>query len=73
MSEYRSDNRNQAASLGCGTLIIIALIVVFLGRSDTTPLEAEIASLREEVAALQNQQSESHRLLETLILRAESP
>ena len=73
MSEYRSDSRNQAASLGCGTLIIIALIVLFLGRSDTAPLEAEIANLREDVAALQTQQSESHRLLETLILRAETP
>jgi len=73
MSECNSDNRNQVASLGCGTLILIALIVIFFGGSDTEQLQTDVANLREDVAALRDQQAESHRLLETLILRAETP
>ncbi len=45
-------NYNAQVGLGCGTLIIIALIVVFLGRADLKPLEAEVAGLRTEVQAL---------------------
>ncbi len=46
---------DKAVSLGCGTLIIIALIVVFLGRPDLGPLENEIVGLREEIYDLREE------------------
>lgn len=48
-------DRSTAASLGCGTLIIIALIVLFLGRVDLAPVTDEIAALRAEVGALRTE------------------
>ncbi|MBZ0172775.1 MAG: hypothetical protein K8E66_10375 [Phycisphaerales bacterium] len=69
MSEVQCDNsRSNAASLGCGTLILIALIVLFFGNTDLTPLQNEVASLRKEVEVLQRQQRETHALLETIVL-----
>jgi hypothetical protein len=47
-----SDNRSQHATLGCGTLILIALIVMIFGRGDTKDLEREVRDLKAEVAAL---------------------
>lgn len=44
------DNRTQQVNLGCGTLILIALIVlIFSGRGD---LEREVQGLRSEVGDL---------------------
>jgi hypothetical protein len=71
MSDYE-ENRKNVASLGCGTLILIALIVLFLSGGDTTQLENEVASLRQEVEALRAEQAETHRLIETLVLNAGS-
>lgn len=69
MSEVQCGNsRSNAASLGCGTLILIALIVLFFGNTDLTPLQNEVASLRKEVEVLQRQQRETHALLETIVL-----
>lgn len=42
----------QEVSLGCGTLILIALIVLIFGRSKTGDLEKEIQGLRSEVVEL---------------------
>jgi len=47
-----SDNRTQNATLGCGTLILIALIVMIFGGSDTKKVEREVKELRTEVGAL---------------------
>lgn len=69
MSEYHNDRKN-VASLGCGTLILIALIVLFFSGGDTSQLESEVASLRHEVEALRDEQAETHRLIETLVLNA---
>ena len=44
--------QNQTVSLGCGTLILIALIVIFFSRPGTTELEDEIRRLRTEVGQL---------------------
>ena len=44
--------QNQTVSLGCGTLILIALIVVFFSRPGTDELEREIERLRGEVGQL---------------------
>ena len=71
MSDYE-ENRRNVASLGCGTLILIALIVLFFSGGDTTQLENEVASLRQEVEALRAEQAETHRLIETLVLNAGS-
>ena len=44
--------RDQRAQIGCGTLILIALIVMFFSRSATKDVESEIQGLRSEVAEI---------------------
>jgi archaellum component FlaC len=46
------DNRTQQVSLGCGTLILIALIVLIFSGRGTGDLEREIQGLRSEVKKL---------------------
>jgi hypothetical protein len=46
------DNRSHQATLGCGTLILIALIVMFFSRPGISDLEKEVRSLRSEVSEL---------------------
>jgi type II secretory pathway component PulM len=47
-----TENRTQQATLGCGTLILIALIVMIFSRADTKDLEREVKELKTEVGAL---------------------
>lgn len=47
-----SDNRAQTVGLGCGTLIVIALIVYTFGSRGVGDLEKEVKSLRAEVVKL---------------------
>jgi hypothetical protein len=51
--------QQQEVSLGCGTLILIALIVLIFGRGGTDDMERELKGLRAEVnelkAAVQHQ------------------
>ncbi len=42
----------QRATLGCGTLILIALIVMFFSRPGTSELEKEVRNLKSEVIEL---------------------
>jgi hypothetical protein len=44
--------REHRVQLGCGTLIVIALIVMFFSRTDTNDLEHEIRGLRSEVGEM---------------------
>jgi hypothetical protein len=44
--------KGQEVSLGCGTLILIALIVLIFGRGGTGNLEQEVRGLRSEVREL---------------------
>ncbi len=44
-----NDNRTQHATLGCGTLILIALIVLFFSKPGMSDLQQEVKSLRTEV------------------------
>jgi hypothetical protein len=44
----------QEVSLGCGTLILIGLIVLIFGRGDTGDLEREMRGLRGEVGDLKS-------------------
>lgn len=46
------ESRSDKVSLGCGTLILIALIVLIFGRGGTGDLEREVRSLRTAVAEL---------------------
>ncbi len=48
------DNRTQQVSLGCGTLILIAVIVLIFSGGDTDDLEREVQGLRHEVNQLEN-------------------
>jgi Sec-independent protein translocase protein TatA len=60
--------RDQRVQLGCGTLILIAIIVMFFSRGGN--LESEIRSLRSEVGELKNliaqQSAEIRQLREQL-------
>lgn len=46
------DKRTQQATLGCGSLILIALIVMFFSRPGLGDLEREVHGLRSEVLEL---------------------
>ncbi len=60
------EKRTQHATLGCGTLILIALIVLFFGRPGIQDLERDVKSLRSEVGdlkkAVESQTNEIRRL-----------
>jgi Sec-independent protein translocase protein TatA len=66
--------RTQQASLGCGTLILIALIVLFFsGRGD---IESEVRKLRadiKEVKQLVEAQNNQIRLLRDRLEKAHLP
>jgi hypothetical protein len=51
---HATTNQNNTAQLGCGTLILIAIIVViFSGRGDVKNLQNEIRDLRMQVTRLE--------------------
>lgn len=64
------ERRTQPATLGCGTLILIGLIVLFFSRPGITQLEQDVRSLRSEVAdlkkAVESQTNEIKRLQDKL-------
>jgi hypothetical protein len=60
------DRRSQQVSLGCGTLILIALIVLIFGGRGHGDLEREVHGLRDGVAGLRravDAQTDQIRLL----------
>lgn len=46
------NKRTEQVSLGCGTLILIALIVLIFGGRGTSDLEREVHGLRSEIGEL---------------------
>lgn len=46
------ENRTQQATLGCGTFILIALIVLLFSRAGNPDLERDVRAVRSEVAGL---------------------
>jgi type II secretory pathway component PulM len=64
------ERRTQHVTLGCGTLLLIALIVLIFSRPGNTNLEQEVRALRSEVAELKKavdaQTNEIRRLPERL-------
>lgn len=60
------DTGNQTASLGCGTLILIALIVSMFGNSDSDKIKRDIGELSRDVQALTQDVSELSRDVQAL-------
>ena len=64
------ENRTQQATLGCGTLILIGLIVLFFSRPGINEIEYEVRTLRKEVSAVKTaveaQSDEIRRLSDKL-------
>lgn len=62
--------RDQTASLGCGTLIIIALIVLFFSQHNSKDIERDVKALHTEVGELkvlvESQNSEIRQLRDRL-------
>ena len=57
---------NNKASLGCGTLILIALIVMIFGnanRGDDKQLKNEVRTLQAEVTSLKSQIQDQSKIL----------
>lgn len=48
------ENRAQRATLGCGTLILIALIVMFFSKPGDRDIERELRGVRSELQALKD-------------------
>ena len=51
-------NNSQTAAIGCGSMLIIALLIFFVGRWSHAPVREEVESLRTDVAALTEQVEE---------------
>lgn len=67
--------QGQEVSLGCGTLILIALIVLIFGRSSTRDVERQLEGLRTEVQQLrtsvESQTTQIQELRDRLVPRQE--
>lgn len=59
-------NPNQAVSLGCGTLILIALIVLIFGRGGDDELKKKIQTLTTEVKQMHQAVDAQNSLLKEL-------
>lgn len=58
--------KNQKVSLGCGSLILIALIVLILGNADQEELGKEIQALGAEVKSLESSIRQQSREIQEL-------
>ena len=61
-----SNNRTQTVNLGCGTMILIALIVLIFGNRGRDDVRRELQSLRTEVTELRQAVDAQSALLKTL-------
>lgn len=61
-----NDNRTQEVTLGCGTLLLIGLVVLFFSRPGMREIEEEIGKLRTDVKELRKAVDEQTRLLEAM-------
>lgn len=67
MADNPSGKRDVSAQLGCGTLLLIAIIVaMFSGRGD-------IRDARDEIVVLQDQVTRLEAKIDSLLLRQEVP
>jgi hypothetical protein len=58
--------RTHQVTLGCGTLILIALIVMFFSRPGVGDLEREVKGLRSDTTELKRAIDEQSRQIRTL-------
>jgi hypothetical protein len=61
-----NENRTQEVTLGCGTLLLIGLVVLFFSRPGMRDVEEEIGKLRGEVRELRKAVDEQTELLKAL-------
>jgi uncharacterized protein YlxW (UPF0749 family) len=54
MNEPVSNNSNNGVTLGCGSLILIALIVMFFSGGSAKEVGEEVKKLRTEIQTLQS-------------------
>jgi peptidoglycan hydrolase CwlO-like protein len=59
-----NDTRTHQVSLGCGTLILIALIVMFFSNRSNNDVSSEITALKSEITGLKSQLSEIKTAIE---------
>ena len=62
-----SDNRNQSVSLGCGTLIVIAIIVMIFSNANDDKMKRELQQLNAEVRQLKQSIDAQNQTLKKLI------
>jgi hypothetical protein len=67
-----NESGSQKASLGCGSLILIALIVMFFSQNDDD-IEREVRRLRDDVAELRRVVEAQTTLLRSLERKLEQP
>lgn len=60
------DNRGQVAGLGCGTFILIALIVLIFSNRGTHEIQGELRKIRTEVRELRSAMDEQTALIKAL-------
>jgi hypothetical protein len=59
-----ANESNQQATLGCGTLILIGLVVLFFTRPGIREIETEVKELRGEVKALRKAVDAQTKMIE---------
>jgi hypothetical protein len=60
------ENRTQQVTLGCGTLLLIGLVVLFFSRPGLREIQEEIGKLRGDVKELRKAVDEQTKLLEAM-------
>jgi len=58
-------DNNQKASLGCGTLILIAIIVLIFGNAGNEELSQDMQQLRQQVSGLNTSVQQLEAALQT--------
>lgn len=66
MNERKPVN-GQSVGLGCGTLIIIGLLIYFLTQGSVAPLKEQIETLQTKVDALQVEIESANNKLDALL------
>lgn len=66
MNERKTVN-GQSVGLGCGTLVIIALLMYFFNQGSVSPLRKQIETLETKVDTLQVEIESANSKLDTLL------